>query len=80
VTAEIAVTAAPTITIEATSEATSEATTEATLEATAATPPSMNLLAPFFGDGVFVRLEPDDLAELDAFLAETGLNFAVLGE
>lgn len=59
----------PEAAVEATAEATSEATPDPTADYT-------HLLAPFFGEGKFVRLEPEDLAELDAFLEATGFNFA----
>ena len=86
----------PDATAEATSAATEEIeaalTAEATQDAEATGEPVLDtdtitqvedtstLLAPFVGPGKLVALNADDLVELDAFLASSGLNFSQLGQ
>lgn len=79
-----AIAPAPEATAEATAESTEEvaptATPTAEPEAESTEEASNRLLLPFFGDGVFIRVQPSDFAEVDAFLRDSGFDFELLGQ
>lgn len=70
--AEVAETPEPEATVEA--EPTPEATSEVSDESDLA-----GQLAVFFGEGILIRVDTSDFAELNEFLEATGINFGQIG-